>query len=86
MRKGLGKEAKLCYGAHFLMENRNGILIDIELTKATGTAEEEATEAMLKRQARKRIRPKTLEADKGYGATMASRGTEHLISGSLYKP
>ncbi len=66
MRKGLGKEAKLCYGAHFLMENRNGMLVDIQLRQATGTAEEEAAEAMLKRQGRKRIRPKTLGADKGY--------------------
>jgi len=66
MRKGSGKEAKLCYGAHFLMENRNGMLVDIQLTQATGTAEEEAAEAMLKRQGRKRIRPKTLGADKGY--------------------
>jgi transposase len=66
MRKGRGKEAKLCYGAHVLMENRNGLLVDFEVTKATGTAEEEAAEAMLKRQARKGIRPKTLGGDKGY--------------------
>jgi transposase len=66
MRKGRGKEAKLCYGAHVLMENRNGLLVDFQVTKATGTAEEEAAEAMLKRQARKGIRPKTLGGDKGY--------------------
>ena len=34
--------------------------------KATGTAEEEAAVAMLKRQASKKIRPKTLGGDKGY--------------------
>jgi hypothetical protein len=66
MRKGKGKEAKLCYGAHVLMENRNGLLVDFQVTKATGTAEEEAAEGMLKRQARKGIRPKTLGGDKGY--------------------
>ncbi len=66
MRKGRGKEAKLCYGAHVLMENRHGLLVDFQITKATGTAEEEAAEAMLKRQARKGIRPKTLGGDKGY--------------------
>jgi len=66
MRKGRGKEAKLCYGAHVLMENRNGLLVDFEVRKATGTAEEEAAEAMLKRQARKGIHPKTLGGDKGY--------------------
>jgi len=66
MRKGKGKEAKLCYGAHALMENRNGLLVDVKVTKATGTAEEEAAEEMLKRQARRRIKPKTLGGDKGY--------------------
>ncbi len=66
MRKGKGKEAKLTYGAHALMENRNGFLVDLEVTKATGTAEVEAAEAMLKRQARKGIRPRTLGGDKGY--------------------
>lgn len=66
MRKGKGKEAKLSYGAHVLMENRNGLLVDFEVTQATGTAEEEAAEAMLKRQSRKGIYPKTLGGDKGY--------------------
>jgi transposase len=41
-RKGKGKEAKLCYAGHVLMENRNGLAIDGEITKATGTAEREA--------------------------------------------
>ena len=66
MRKGLGKEAKLSYGAHALMENRNGLLVDIKVTTATGTSEREAAEEMLKRQAQKRIKPKTLGGDKGY--------------------
>ena len=38
MRKGPGKEAKLCYGAHALMENRNGLLIDLMVSQATGSA------------------------------------------------
>jgi hypothetical protein len=66
MRKAKGKEAKLSFGAHALMENRNGLLVDLQVTPATGTAETEAAEAMLKRQARKRIQPKTLGADKWY--------------------
>lgn len=65
MRKAKGKEAKFSYGAHALMENRNGLLVDLQVTPATGTAETEAPEAMLKRQARKRIRPKTLGATSG---------------------
>lgn len=66
MRKGLGKEAKLSFGAHALMENRNGLLVDLSVTCATGTSEEEAAQAMLRRQARKGIKPRTLGGDKGY--------------------
>jgi transposase len=65
-RKGRGKEAKLCHLGHLLMENRSGLIVDAMLTPATGTAEREAAEAMLGRQAgRHRV---TLGADKGYDA------------------
>ena len=37
-----GKEAKLCYMGHLLMENRNGLIVDAMLTPATGTAERAA--------------------------------------------
>ncbi len=40
MRKGPGKEAKLSYGAHALMENRNGLLVDLEVSQATGSIDE----------------------------------------------
>jgi transposase len=46
-RKGKGKEAKLCYAGHVLMENRNGLAVDGQITKATGTAEREAAVEML---------------------------------------
>jgi transposase len=46
-KKGKGKEAKLCYIGHVLMENRNGLAVDGEITKATGTAEREAALEML---------------------------------------
>lgn len=38
-RKGSGKEAKLNYAGHLLMENRNGLAVDVSVTQATGTAE-----------------------------------------------
>ena len=38
-RKGPGKEAKLCFIGHVLMENRNGLVVDACLTQATGQAE-----------------------------------------------
>jgi len=41
-RKGAGKEAKLSYNGHVLMENRNGLVVDAAVTLATGTAERDA--------------------------------------------
>jgi transposase len=38
-RKGPGKEAKLCFMGHALMENRNGLLVDACVTQADGHAE-----------------------------------------------
>jgi len=35
-RKGQGKEAKLCFMGHALMENRNGLIVDACVTQATG--------------------------------------------------
>jgi len=38
-KKAAGQAAKLCHMGHVLMENRNGLVVDTSLTKATGTAE-----------------------------------------------
>ncbi len=65
-RKGSGKEAKLYYGGHALMENRHGLLLDISVTPADTKSQWSAAEQMLKRQAKKRRKPKTLAGDKGY--------------------
>jgi transposase len=50
-RKGPGKEAKLNYMGHVLMENRHGLAVQTELSQATGTAEREAAVAMVAAQA-----------------------------------
>jgi transposase len=63
-RKGPGKEAKLNYLGHVLMENRHGLAVQRELTPATGTAEREAAVALIAAQA-----PQggvTLGGDKNY--------------------
>ena len=65
MRKSKGKESKLSFGGHALMENRHGLCIDLKVTEALLT-ETEAAKAMLDRQRRKRVQPSTLGADKGY--------------------
>jgi hypothetical protein len=41
-KKGKGKETKLCFMGHVLMENRHGLVVSPRLTAATGTAEREA--------------------------------------------
>lgn len=63
-RKGKGKEARLCFAGHVLMENRNGLVVDVVVTKATGTAERDTALEMLEKiPGSRRI---TVGADKGY--------------------
>ena len=63
-RKGKGKESKLCYAGHVLMENRHGLAVDCCVTQATGRAEPAAALAMVAQiPGWRRI---TLGANKGY--------------------
>jgi transposase len=65
-RKSNGQPARLCYMGHLLIENRNGLIVDVRTTHATGRAEREAAEAMVAGAARgRRV---TLGADKAYDA------------------
>ena len=64
-KKGAGKEAKLCYSANALMENRNGLLIEFAVEPADGYAERTSARAMLET-ALPGGRRITLGADKGY--------------------
>jgi transposase len=63
-RKGKGKESKLSYAGHVLMENRHGLAVNCCVTQATGRAEPEAALAMIEERAG--WRGVTLGADKGY--------------------
>jgi transposase len=66
-RKADGRESRLCFMGHVLMENRNGLAVGAALTRASGTAEREAALTLLdRRQAARRI---TLGADKAYDVT-----------------
>jgi transposase len=63
-KKTKGAEAKLAYLGHVITENRNGLVVDVRLTQATGTAERSAAVAMLEcKPEDKRV---TLGADKAY--------------------
>ena len=89
-RKGRGREAKMSYMGHALMENRSGVVVDFEVTEANGRAEREAALEMVdrerKRRKKKRKKAKsskkrnrkgrriTLAADKGYDTRDFARG------------
>jgi transposase len=64
-RKGPGKEARLCFIGHGLMENRSGLLVDACLTEADGHAERVAALHLIEPYA-DRPRPITLGGDKGF--------------------
>jgi transposase len=66
MRKGLGKEAKLCFSGHALMENRLGLCVDFSIAPADGRAEREQALRMADRAHARGFRVRTLGADKGY--------------------
>jgi len=66
MRKGKGKEARLSFAGHALMENRHGLLVDFQVTTATGTAERDTAPVMLDQARERGFRPRTVGADKNY--------------------
>lgn len=64
LKKSKGSPAKLCYMGHATTENRNGLVVEVSVTTATGTAERQAAEGMLGSLAgENRI---TVGADKAY--------------------
>ena len=62
-RKGGGKEAKLAYLGHVLLDNRHGLVANVCATHATGTAERAAAALLLEASAPP---GSTVGADKGY--------------------
>jgi len=84
LRKSLGKEARLCFAGHALMDNRHGLISDVCLTPSVGVTESEAALALVARQRRKRLRPKSVGGDKGYhtsrfvDALLAQRIAPHV--------
>lgn len=66
MRKGNGKPAQLCLAGHVLMENRMGLVVEVEITQSVGTTEWEAALTMVDRLPRRKGRRITMGADRGY--------------------
>lgn len=65
-KKTAGREAKLSFSAHVLMENRNGLCVDISTAEANGKAEVSEGVAMVERQIKGGVNLRTIGADKGY--------------------
>ena len=76
-KKAQGDKSRLCHMGHILMENRNGLIVDVEVTHASGTAEREAALKMLGRRGGKHKRA-TVGADKGYDCKAFVRGCRQL--------
>src|SRR5262249_7085244 len=78
-KKARGQEAKLCYLGHLLMENRNGLLVNTQLTQASGQAERESALAMVAKLPG--WRPLTLGADKAYDTAALVRALrDHRVT------
>jgi transposase len=75
-RKGSNQEAKLCFSAHALMENRNGLLVDLRIDHATGTAERESALALLAENVD--VADATVGGDKGYNQRAFVDGCREL--------
>jgi transposase len=83
IRKGKGKEAKLSYLANTLMENRNGLLVAVDVRLASGTGERDGALDLLTAAGVKV--GATLGADKGYDthdfvAALKQRGVKAHIA------
>jgi hypothetical protein len=76
-KKSPGDKSRLCHMGHILMENRNRLIVDVEITHASGTAEREAALAMLGRRPN-RHRRVTVGADKGYDCKAFITGCRRL--------
>ena len=65
-KKSPGAGAMLCFMGHTLMENRNGLIVQADLTHADGYGERKAAMDMIHRHSPGSTRQLTLGADKGY--------------------
>jgi transposase len=74
-KKARGAEARLAYLGHVLTENRNGLVVDVRTTQASGTAERDAAIEMISGKASKRV---TLGGDRGYDTRGFVKATREL--------
>ncbi len=82
LRKAKGKEAKLCFGLHALVEHRHGLCVRAQVTSAAGVTETAAATELLARQLDQAERaPQSVGADKGHhNAELVSFCREHGLA------
>lgn len=66
LRKGPGKEARLCFAGHATMENRNGLCVLFDVTPAVGAPESQVAIEQIVDLHNRGFTPKTVGGDKGY--------------------
>jgi transposase len=66
LKKGPGKEAKLCFTGHAVMENRHGFCVSFELTPSVGVTESQMALEQLKHLQAEGFNPTSVGADKNY--------------------
>jgi transposase len=76
-KKAKGKESRLSYSAHALMENRNGLIVDFRVDQANGFAERRTALAMLSDNVVKERRI-TVGGDKGYDTADFARDCREI--------
>lgn len=69
----------LCFMGHTLMENRNGLIVQADLTRADGHAERKAALDMINRHSPGSTRRLTLAADKGYDSADFVADLRHMV-------
>ena len=65
-KRSPGDKSRLCYLGHAVTENRNGLIVQADLSKATGRAEREVALELIAKEGNKQGRRLTLAADRGY--------------------
>ena len=74
LKKSKGQQAKLCFGAHAIMENRHGLCVHIAAHPSVGVTESEMVLEQMDDLQDRGFEPETMGADKGYHNESFVRG------------
>jgi len=78
LRKGNGKEARLCFAGHATMENRNGLCVLFQVRSAVGEPESEVAVKQAAELQQRGFQYKSAGADKGYHSASFVEGMRGL--------